>query len=135
MYKGSCLCGGIRFQINGAIDDIIHCHCSLCRKGQGGAFASNGVVKLDDFTLLSGIKLLHGYQYTPEYTRYFCRNCGSPIYSVKKTLPGSLRIRLGVIESDIVERPCAHIFVASKANWDSSVCDDLPRFEAFPTTT
>ena len=32
MILGKCLCGEINIKINGNISDIIHCHCSLCRR-------------------------------------------------------------------------------------------------------
>jgi hypothetical protein len=40
-------------------------------------------------------------------------------------------VRLGTIESDITERPEAHIFVTSKANWDQIPDDGLPRYEGY----
>ena len=40
MYTGGCLCGVVRFEITGGIDDIVYCHCSRCRKAQGSANAT-----------------------------------------------------------------------------------------------
>ncbi len=51
-----------------------------------------------------------------------------PIMSRQDTDPQHLRIRLGTVESDIEERPMAHIFVTSKANWDQ-ISGDLPQYE------
>jgi hypothetical protein len=41
MHTGGCLCGGIRFRVQGNLAPIELCHCSQCRKAQGGPFASN----------------------------------------------------------------------------------------------
>jgi hypothetical protein len=79
MYSGSCLCGKIKFEIDRKIQDIIHCHCSQCRKAQGTAFATNGNVDKNNFTLLSGENNLTGYESTHGQTKYFCKTCGSPI--------------------------------------------------------
>lgn len=130
MYKGGCLCGAIRFEITGPIHDIVYCHCSLCRKAQGSAFAANANVSVNDFRFTSGKENLTGYESTPGQTKYFCRTCGSPIVSKKISCPDEIRIRLGVIESAISERPQAHIFASSKANWEQ-ICGDLPRFDAY----
>jgi len=46
------------------------------------------------------------------------------------TKPDQVRVRLGTIESDIDERPIAHIFVTSKANWEE-ICGDIPQYEAY----
>ncbi|MDP2822502.1 MAG: hypothetical protein Q8O52_07460 [Sulfuritalea sp.] len=45
MIEGSCLCGGIRYQYDGEIEEISICHCSQCRKAQGSAFAAASPVE------------------------------------------------------------------------------------------
>ena len=50
--------------------------------------------------------------------------------SKSKSSPNTVRVRLGVIESDITERPVAHIFATSKANWEE-IAGDLPQYEAY----
>lgn len=57
MYQGACLCGEVAIEINGPISSIIHCHCSLCRKSSGTAFATNGFVQSTDFTVVKGVSL------------------------------------------------------------------------------
>jgi len=37
---GSCLCGGVEFEIDGPLTAPLNCHCSLCRKQHGAAFRS-----------------------------------------------------------------------------------------------
>ena len=130
MYKGGCLCGAVRFEISGPIRSIVYCHCSQCRKAQGSAFATNGIVAATDFRFVSGENELTGYEATPGQTKYFCRTCGSPILSRTASKPHELRVRLGTIESDIAERPAAHIFVTSKANWET-IAGDLPQYEGY----
>lgn len=128
MYAGGCLCGSVRFEIKGPIRNIVCCHCSQCRKAQGSAFATNGIVRTDHFNIVSGADSLTGYQSSPGQTKYFCKICGSPILSQSESKPGHVRVRLGTIDSDIVERPMAHIFATSKANWEE-IGDDLPQYE------
>ncbi len=130
MYNGNCLCGKVRFEITSEIQSIICCHCSQCRKAQGSAFATNGNVDIAGFKFISGENELTAYESSPGQTKYFCKNCGSPIISKKESNPDKVRIRLGVIESDIVERPIAHIFVTSKANWED-IEGDLPQYESY----
>ena len=130
MYEGSCLCGSVRFKISGEISNIVNCHCSQCRKAQGTAFATNGVVDKMDFVITKGESELKAYPLSTVQTRYFCRHCGSPIMSSNITVPGKVRIRLGTIESDITERPGAHIFVSSKANWNE-IADGLPQYDSY----
>lgn len=129
-YQGSCLCGKVQFEITGKISSIVYCHCSRCRKAQGSAFATNGNVQTSDFHFLSGEECLTGYESTPGQTKYFCRHCGSPIMSRTESRPDQKRIRLGTLDSDISERPVAHIFASSKANWEE-ICGDLPQYPEY----
>lgn len=128
MYTGGCLCGAVQFEIHGGIRNIVHCHCSQCRKAQGSAFATNGIVERQDFVFVSGEELLTGYEATPGQTKYFCNRCGSPILSCSVERPTQVRVRLGTIDTPIHERPEAHIFVTSKANWEE-LGADLPEYE------
>lgn len=130
MYKGSCLCGAVQFEIVGSIRNIVCCHCSKCRKAQGSAFATNGIVDAGDFIFKSGGDNLTGYESSPGQTKYFCKTCGSPIMSRNTSRPDQVRVRLGTIESDIEERPMAHIFVGSKANWEE-ISGTLPQYENY----
>ncbi len=130
MYAGGCLCGSVRFEITGPIRNIVYCHCSQCRKAQGSAFATNGIVRASDFKIVSETNVLTGYESTPGQTKYFCKICGSPILSKTESKPEQVRVRLGTIESDISERPLAHIFVTSKANWEE-ISGDLPQYEGY----
>jgi len=129
-YTGGCYCGAVRFEINSAIKHIVYCHCSQCRHLQGSAFATNGVVDSDNFKIVSGEDALTKHKLSATQTRYFCRHCGSPIKSVNTKVPGKVRLRLGTIDSDIKEKPQAHIFVASKASWDI-ICDALPQYDEY----
>ena len=130
MYTGGCLCGAVRFEIHGGIRNIVECHCSRCRKAQGSAFAANGIVEAGDFVITRGEDKLTGYESSPGQVKYFCKTCGSPIVSRNAANAGQVRVRLGTIESDIVERPMAHIFVSSRANWDE-ISDDLPQYDGY----
>lgn len=131
MYTGSCLCGSVKFTISGKISNIVYCHCSKCRKAQGSAFATNGNVNINEFCFISGKDNLTAYQSAENQKKYFCKTCGSPIMSKSTDKPGIIRIRLGTIESEILETPEAHVFVASKASWEI-IEGDLPQFSEYP---
>ncbi len=127
MYYGSCLCGAIEVEVRGDISSIIHCHCSLCRKNSGTAYATNGFVNASEFKLVDPQNKLATYQFKPGKERHFCSVCASPVFSSNADNPSQLRIRLGILDSDITERPQSHNFVSSKANWDD-LDADLPRY-------
>lgn len=133
MITGQCLCGEVHIELSGAISDIIHCHCSLCRKNSGTAYATNGFVNAAQFSVVKGRDRLSAFSFKPGRTRYFCEHCGSPVYSANDDDPHRYRLRLGILDSDIVERPISHNFVSSKANWED-LDATLPRYDSFEPT-
>lgn len=125
--RGSCLCGAIRFEITGTLGPIVLCHCTQCRKAQGGAYAVNAPIATEDFTIVAGRSKLAAYESSPGKLRHFCSDCGSPIISTRTSAPGVVRVRIGTLDSPVDARPQAHIFAASKAEWDA-IRDDLPQY-------
>ncbi len=130
MLRGSCLCGSIRYEVDGDLGPMVCCHCSMCRKAQGTAFAANAPIETRSFRIVSGAETLRAYASTPGKWRCFCSTCGSPIFSKRDTLPGVIRLRIGTLDSRIAARPTAHIHVASKAEW-YQILDDVPQHPEF----
>jgi len=127
MHTGSCLCGAVRFEIAGELAPIQLCHCSMCRRASGAAFASNMPVRAVDFRIVSGEASVKSYESTPGKERLFCAECGSPIISRSVAAPGIVRIRVGALDEPVDARPAFHFHVASKASW-MPIADDLPRY-------
>lgn len=127
MYQGSCLCGAVTIEVHGGIDSIIHCHCSMCRKSSGTAYATNGFVAKAGLLIKTGEEQINYYEIAPGKKRHFCSVCASPIFSSNDESPELLRLRLGILDTDIVERAISHNFVSSSANWDD-LDAELPRY-------
>ena len=54
MTRGSCLCGAVKFEIDGKTTEIGMCHCSKCRKVTGVASNANLMVSRDGFKWITG---------------------------------------------------------------------------------
>ena len=131
IYTGSCLCGGIRYEIYGEIGDVIQCHCKRCRKANGTAFATNAPIQKADFKIVQGEHLLKKFASTPTTVRCFCGECASPIISIKTETPETYRLRIGTLDTSLEHKPTMHIFTAYKAEWDT-ICDGLPQYGERP---
>jgi len=139
--RGSCLCGGVKFEIAGRLGPPSNCHCSKCRKQHGAAFRSRARVRRVDFTWVRGEKLVTFYESTPGSFRGFCRVCGSPVINKfdERSLSAKFRpaavseygIALATLDDDPGVRPGSHIFVASKAAW-FEITDGLPQYADYP---
>jgi len=126
MLKGSCLCGGVKYEIAGELGAVTNCHCSLCRKMSGSAFASGTTIPAQSFRFIEGQELLKEWESSPGYRRVFCGRCGSPILKKKDKDPDRLRFRPGTLDSDPGVTMSKHIHVGSKAPW-VEIKDGLPQ--------
>ncbi|MGE3598363.1 MAG: GFA family protein [Dehalococcoidia bacterium] len=127
--RGSCLCGAVRYEIDGSFQLIGNCHCSMCRKSNGAAFATWGIVRSEQFRWTAGQELVQTYESSPGNRRGFCRNCGSPLVSMHSGKVGE--VVLGSLDDDPGLRPREHIFVGSKAPW-YDIADALPQSAEWP---
>ena len=59
--RGSCLCGGVRFEANPPFLQANHCHCDRCRKHSGTAVCTQARVLREQFRLLRGEELIKVY--------------------------------------------------------------------------
>ena len=131
IYRGSCLCGAVRYEVRAPLARIVHCHCSMCRKAHGAAFGSYCNVKDADFALLCGDDQIASYASSPEVRRTFCRRCGSTLQFISARRPGTFSLALGTLDDDPGEKPALHIFVGSKAPW-FRITDASPQHEGRP---
>ena len=131
IHKGSCLCGGIRYEIHGKLSGVLNCHCSMCRKAHGAAFRTRASVRVADFRWLSGEELLTHYASSPGEQRTFCRVCGSNLVTKFEKHKEWYGFPLGTLDTDPGVKPACHVFVGSKAPW-FEITDNLPQHEEFP---
>ncbi len=130
MIRGSCLCGGIEFEIERADGLFELCHCPRCRKASGSAFVAGLGVRVREFRLLSGADLIRTYEAPvrerpPPYRVAFCSRCGSPVPNPPPNADW-FEIPAGLLDDDPVLRPDRHIFVECKSPW-FAFSDSLPR--------
>lgn len=128
MLEGSCLCGSVRYEIQGELGPSVHCHCVQCRKASGASVTTNASVAASDFRFVQGEALVGEFESSPGNIRCFCTKCGSPLIKRIAADPSKLRFRLGTLDSDPKTRPAAHIFLRSKAPW-TVITDDLPQHD------
>lgn len=125
--KGSCLCGGIKYEVDGSFGRVVNCHCSMCRKATGAAFRTRAAVPTQAFRWLSGEALISRYNSSPGETRTFCRVCGSTLPTFFRDRPDELGLPLGTLDDNPEVWPSAHVWVDSKAPW-WEITDSLPQF-------
>jgi hypothetical protein len=130
-HSGSCLCGAVRFEIEGEFDSFYLCHCQHCRKDTGSAHGANLFSATATLQWLCGQDKVSVYNLPNTRHRHcFCSICGSalPDLQMDATL---LKVPAGSLDTDVPIRPDAHIFVCSKASWDDAL-ETIPKVAQLP---
>lgn len=116
---GSCLCGAIRFRLDAPVKELRACHCRNCQKASGAGGSVNAVAPSAAFRITQGTpkrysaradsgRLLH---------RFFCGDCGSPIYSQRETAPETVVVRAGAFDNAGDMKIVANIWTKSARPW------------------
>jgi hypothetical protein len=130
MIRGTCLCGTLRYEIDGPLTSMMNCHCSMCRKQHGTAFATYVVAPVAGFRWLAGEDEVVRYQSSAKGSRAFCGRCGSVAPSSLPSM-GIVLAPAGNLQGELGRRPEGHMFVGSKAPWHA-ITDQLPQHEVYP---
>lgn len=126
MYRGSCLCGAVRFEVEGALPAPSACHCSKCRKWTGHFEASTEVRRAA--LTIHGTDKVTWYHSSPKVRRGFCSTCGSclffdPLDQAKHDWTG---VSMGAFDLPTDTKLERHIFVADKGDY-YDIADGLPQ--------
>lgn len=116
---GGCLCGNIRYSVSQPIEKIIACHCTHCQKASGSGASHNVVVPTSAMTITAGTPKLYAdtAQSGNILNRYFCPDCGSPIYSQRAKTPEMMVIRVGTLDDSREMKLVMNIWTNSARPW------------------
>ncbi len=125
-HEGGCLCGAVRFRAQGALREVIACHCTQCRRQTGHYLASTNVA--DDQLTVTGEDKLRWYHASDFARRGFCGECGSVLFW-KANSERHISICAGSFDQPTGLRLASHIFCADKGDY-YEITDGLPQYEA-----
>lgn len=124
---GGCLCGAVRYAVQGPLGPMGHCHCRTCRKAHAAAFATTARAARGAFRWTAGEEVVTFFESTPGKKRYFCPRCGSHLVAAWDDAPHVI-LRVGSLDDDPGGRPVVHIWTSQKAPWHA-ITDGLPQLE------
>jgi hypothetical protein len=133
-YSGECLCGSVKYSVDYLEPNMGNCHCKMCRKFHGAAYATYAQAKRENFHWLSGEDSIQNYIGENGTVRKFCKQCGSSLIfqddlDDSQDDPNTIvHFAAGTLDTDIDIKPNVHIYMESKANW-LKLKDSLPKFE------
>ena len=130
--SGGCLCGAVRYEIDGQPMFMGHCHCRDCQKATGTGHVSVMVLPRAAVTITGETKAFAVTGSSGQsLTRHFCPTCGSLIYSDPAAMPGVVNVTAGTLDDPSLFQPQAAIFTRDRPAWDH-LAGGLAEFETMP---
>lgn len=116
---GGCLCGAIRYAVNAPITGLRACHCTDCQKTSGSGASVNAVIQSKDFTLNQGSPKRFAIRADSGRIlyRFFCGNCGSPVYSQREGNTERMVVRAGTLDDSSAMKITSNIWTKSARPW------------------
>ena len=121
---GSCLCGAVRYEIEGSLRSVVYCHCEQCRK-TSGHFVAATACDPDDLKIVSGAGP-SWYRSSAVAQRGFCSTCGSSLFwrpehgEYMAIMAGAIDAPTGLVSRE-------HIYTDYASDY-YSLADGLPQF-------
>lgn len=127
---GRCLCGAIGYEIDAEPTVTGVCHCLNCQRQGGSAFSTIAGVPRRSLAIVRGAPKLyvdHDTASGSPVERYFCGDCGSPIYSALRSQPDMAFVKTGTLDDTSAFQPTFHVWCDSKQAW-VDVDEGVPAF-------
>jgi len=129
-HEGGCLCGAIRYRVDGAIESVAHCHCNSCRRSAGATFVTWFTIPRTRFSWVSGIPRL--FSSSPGVSREFCGVCGTELAYSKQREPATIDLTIGSLDCAAGHPADRHVWTADKLDW-LRLDDCLPAHDGWST--
>jgi hypothetical protein len=143
LRTGGCQCGAVRYEIRGDPIMVYACHCGICQKQSGSAFAMAALFESRAFAL-TGAAPRHFIRQGRgrRFRCYFCPDCGSRIHHQWFTEQGDfpfVNLKPGTLDDRSWLKPGCHVWAESAQPWirfsEADVVfrqqpgfEDMPRF-------
>jgi hypothetical protein len=125
VFEGGCLCGAIRYRIEGSPRRATSCHCVHCRRSSAAAFVTWVEFGSSEFALLAGSPFR--YESRPDVTRQFCGACGTQLTYQHAREPETIDVTACSLDEPERVTPDDHVWCDRMLPW-VKVDDGLPRY-------
>lgn len=114
-YRGACHCGDVTFEVDGKIEGVSECNCSICSQVGALWYAAPP----DKLRILTGEANLGVYEFNTKTAKhYFCRRCGIHPFSHPRIDPRMWVVNVRCIEG--VDASALPVRKFDGQNWEAS---------------
>ena len=133
IQEGGCLCGALRFKVEGEPMISGACYCRHCQHVAGGGGAFGVLYPVEALTVTAGETraFLIEAESGAEVVRQFCPDCGVHLFAQNSRNPQVISVKIGAFDDPGWFRSQGSIWTASAQPWHR-VDPDLPSWEGDP---
>ena len=131
MRLGRCLCGSVKYELEGEPLVVAHCYCEDCQRVSGAGHSTGAMYPVERARVTGIVAEFQLETAESIVTRTFCPKCGSPLHGRNTRMPGVLTFTAGTLEDPNSVVPQVAIFTRSKRHWDTA-STEVAQFETQP---
>ena len=128
-HTGSCICGAVRFTVEGPLPAPYACHCTICRKFSGHYYSGSDVPR--EHVKVEGEENVTWYRSSDKARRGFCKVCGASLF-FDPTYRDWFGISMGAFDKPTGTKLAIHIFTADKGDYYDIDEDGVPKYDQMP---
>lgn len=123
--EGGCLCGAVRYRVQGQPLAVNYCHCRQCRRHAGAPVAAFASYKAKNVAWTGDMPRV--FASSDIAGRGFCPQCGTPLTWMGRATPDEIDIGVGTFDDASSFTPGYHLWTESALPW-LHIDDPLPRY-------
>ena len=116
--EGGCLCGAVRYRIEGPPLYSVICHCRSCRRAGSAAAVAWLTFERDRFRLIAGQP--HSFRSSAGTVRTHCGTCGSPLTFTSARRPEQVDVTTCSLDDPERFPPTREVWLADRLRWGPS---------------
>lgn len=125
---GGCMCGAIRYRLQGPFTYSAHCHCRSCQRSVGAGFATYSAVNPEAFEIIMGEMSI--YSSSKGVYRGFCNQCGTSL-SYSGDDWSDIAVMSATLDDPSAARPTSNVYTSHKQPW-VLLDKELSEYPGFP---
>jgi hypothetical protein len=117
--EGGCVCGAVRYRVEGEPVRNSVCSCTFCQRRTGSAFGFGAYFKDEQIALRGRLNTYeHRSDETGRWLRFeFCPKCGTQVTWTAEAMPGLRAIGVGTLDDPKSVRPMRFGWFRSAHPW------------------
>ena len=126
-HVGTCFCGAVTLEVEGAPEAMGYCHCRSCRSWSGGPVNAFSLWKPEAVRVTGGAEYVATFQRSELSQRRYCAKCGGHLMTNHPPL--------GMVDVFAATLPTLDFTPGVHVNYAETVLpirDGLPKLKDFP---